>query len=58
MLSGDDIEKIKTALNVRELKEFQVQCINAVQQGRDVILVQPTGSGKSLCFIFPALLNP
>ena len=35
-----------------------MQCINAVQQGRDVILVQPTGSGKSLCFTFPALLNP
>ena len=45
-------------LNVQELKEFQVQCINAVQQGNDVILVQPTGSVKSLCFTFPALLNP
>jgi len=43
---------------VSELKEFQAQCINAVQQGRDVILVQPTGSGKSLCFTFSALLNP
>ena len=48
-------------LNVRELKEFQVQCINEVKQGSDVIdviLVQPTGSGNSLCFTFPALLNP
>ena len=57
-LLSDNMEKVKTTLNVRELKEFQVQCINAVQQGSDVILVQPTGSGKSLCFTFPALLNP
>ena len=42
-LLSDDMKKIKTILNVRELKEFQVQSINAIQQGSDVILVQPTG---------------
>lgn len=57
-LLSDNMKKVKTTLNMRELKEFQVQCINAVQQGSNVILVQPTGSGKSLCFTFPALLNP
>ena len=57
-LLNDNMKKVKATLNVQELKEFQVQCINAIQQGNDVILVQPTGSGKSLCFTFPALLNP
>ena len=35
-----------------------MQTISAVSHGNDVVLVQPTGSGKSLCFIVPALLNP
>ena len=52
------IDKVKTDLCIKELKEFQVQAISAVGHGNDVILVQPTGSGKSLCFIVPALLSP
>ena len=35
-----------------------MQIISAVSHENDVVLVQPTGSGKSLCFIVPALLNP
>ena len=57
-LLSDNMKNVKATLHVQELKEFQVQCINAVQQGNDVILVQPTGSGKSLCFTVPALLSP
>ena len=42
----------------KEFKEFQIQVISAIGHGNDVILVQPTGSGKSICFMVPALLNP
>ena len=31
--------------------------MNAVLSGRDVVLVAPTGAGKSLCFQAPALLR-
>ena len=30
----------------------------AIQQGKDVVFVQPTGSEKSICFALPSLLNP
>jgi len=53
-----DIERIKSRLQIRELKEFQLNCIRAVSQGSDVIVVQPTGSGKSLCFVVPGLMFP
>ncbi|MCY3928216.1 MAG: DEAD/DEAH box helicase, partial [Acidobacteria bacterium] len=47
-----------TTLCIKEFKEFQIKTIDAIAHGNDVILVQPTGSGKSLCFTVPALLNP
>jgi ATP-dependent DNA helicase RecQ len=34
----------------------QQEVIEAVLQGRDTMIVMPTGSGKSLCFQLPALL--
>ena len=37
---------------------LQISCIITIQQGKDVVLVQPTGSGKSVCFVMLALLNP
>ena len=51
------MDKVKADLCIKELKEFQMQTISTVSRGNDFILVQPTGSGKSLCFIVQALLN-
>jgi len=31
-------------------KEFQKEVIKATLDGRDSVVLQPTGSGKSLCF--------
>lgn len=36
---------------------FQKQIIDAVLEGKDLLAVLPTGSGKSLCFQIPALLR-
>jgi ATP-dependent DNA helicase RecQ len=36
---------------------YQKQIIEAVIEGRDLLAVLPTGSGKSLCFQIPALLR-
>ncbi|HEX6082877.1 MAG TPA: DNA helicase RecQ [Thermoanaerobaculia bacterium] len=38
------------------LRPLQRQAIDAVLEGRDSLLVVPTGGGKSLCFQAPALL--
>jgi ATP-dependent DNA helicase RecQ len=39
-------------------RAHQREVMEAILQGRDSLLVMPTGGGKSLCFQAPALLRP
>ena len=39
----------------RNLKEYQRSIISAILNGKDCLVIQPTGSGKSLCFQFPPI---
>src|SRR5207249_7498411 len=41
---------------LRDFRPGQREAALAVLQGRDLVAVMPTGSGKSLCFQLPALL--
>src|SRR5438270_1317188 len=41
----------------RTLKPLQKQAMQAVLQGRDTLVVLPTGGGKSLCYQAPAVLR-
>jgi len=52
------IENAMSTLKIKELKQFQIKCLAALKRGKDTIVVQPTGSGKSVCFILPSLLSP
>ena len=52
------LEMLKSKLKITQYKTFQLAAIEALQDGKDTIVVQPTGSGKSLCYIASALMNP
>jgi DEAD/DEAH box helicase domain-containing protein len=40
---------------IRQLYSHQAEAIDLVRQGRDVVLVTPTASGKTLCYNLPVL---
>jgi len=57
----NDIGAISDALQVlgkRDLRVGQLEIILAILRGEDVLVVRPTGSGKSVCFQVPTLLRP
>ena len=41
--------------NITHFRDFQKQAIDATLDGKDTLIIQPTGQGKSLCYQFPAL---
>ena len=41
-----------------DFREGQLPPIRAVVEGRDAVVIMPTGSGKSLCYQLAALLLP
>nr|CAH8868436.1 unnamed protein product [Trichobilharzia regenti] len=54
----DEVNRVKKEIfGISEFRPLQITAINALLDGRDVILVMPTGAGKSLVYQLPALLN-
>ena len=48
---------LRTTFGFEEFRPGQSDIIVAILEGRDVLAVMPTGSGKSLCYQLPALLR-
>ncbi len=53
-----DLGPVLQMLGKARLRDGQLPVILAILAGRNVLAVRPTGSGKSLCFQIPILLNP
>jgi RecQ family ATP-dependent DNA helicase len=58
MLWTDKVKKyLKKYWKIESLKEKQVEVINELLLGNDVIGLLPTGYGKSLCYLLPPLIT-
>ncbi len=51
-------EALSSFFGFDDFRKGQRQVIEAVVDGRDNVVVMPTGSGKSLCYMLPALVIP
>lgn len=49
------IDQILKHFDITKLNPMQEAALNAIQPGKDVILLSPTGSGKTLGFLLPLL---
>lgn len=58
MLWTDKVKKIlKKYWKIKELKDKQIEVINELLLGNDVIGLLPTGYGKSMCYLLPPLIT-
>ena len=48
---------LKSVFGFDSLKPFQVKVVEAMLENKDVFVISPTGSGKSLCFQLPGILQ-
>ncbi len=53
--SRDLHDLLRHAFRLQSFRPFQEDVCRAVTEGRDVLLVMPTGAGKSLCYQLPGL---
>src|SRR4051812_43771815 len=55
--SSDPAEALHELFGFPGFRRGQQEAVEAALGGRDVLVVMPTGSGKSLCYQLPALMR-
>src|SRR6202050_5613486 len=48
---------LRTTFGFEDFRPGQAEIVDAILDGRNVLAVMPTGSGKSLCYQLPALVR-
>ena len=55
-LCADLFRRLRDHFGFRRFRPGQEQVVQAALDGRDALVIMPTGSGKSLCFQLPGLV--
>ncbi|HWZ60490.1 MAG TPA: RecQ family ATP-dependent DNA helicase [Gemmatimonadaceae bacterium] len=58
MMAADAARVLREQFGYETFRPGQERAVRAVLDGRDTLVVLPTGGGKSLCFQVPALMLP
>lgn len=53
----DALAALRQHFGFEDFREGQREVISAILEGRDTVVVMPTGGGKSLCYQLPALMK-
>ncbi|MEO1279067.1 MAG: DEAD/DEAH box helicase, partial [Planctomycetota bacterium] len=56
-LPEEALEALQRVWGFQSLRPMQASAIAAALEGRDALVVLPTGGGKSLCYQLPPLVN-
>ena len=49
-------ETLKKVFGFDRFRPFQEEAVDTILSGRDLLMILPTGGGKSLCYQLPSLL--
>ena len=49
------LNQLDKVAGYKSFRPGQLEAVNAILNGRDLIAVMPTGSGKSVCYQLPAM---
>lgn len=53
-----EVREAALRLGIERLHPEQQQALDAIQEGKDVLMVLPTGFGKSACYQIPSMILP
>ncbi len=57
-MASEWLEVLRRVFGFQEFRPHQEEIVRAIQGGRDVFAVMPTGGGKSLCYQLPSRVLP